>query len=260
MRAARGSVASYLVSRGGLAMTPRELFPPLRVDENAIEFERLAHDRKRNRWYALARLDIASETTKLMKGVNSLNYALSTGRAAVLDDTAEADNRVRAALAIIYALDRRQQYAARYHALTGKGIPASEGLDDSTLQELADDLLDAHGVRVVVYGLDVPGLHDRVSGVLGEVHLRTDEFGRGAVTITLSESDTFDKGYPYLQLDGHIELAIEGGDARTYSEPIHIVSSGVDVSEARSRADRSLNREVSDIVRRTLLKLAETGG
>jgi hypothetical protein len=99
-----------------------------------------------------------------------------------------------------------------------------------------------------------------VSGVLGAVHLRTDEFGPGAVTITLSESDTFDKGYPYLQLDGHIELAIEGGDARTYSEPIHIVSSGVDVSEARSRADRSLNREVSDIVRRTLLKLAETGG
>jgi len=259
MRAARESVSSYLVARGGIAVTPRELHPPLRVDESTIEFERLAHDEKNGRWYALARLDTAVATAKLMKEVTQLNVKLATARLKLVDEDQETDDQVRAALAIIYTLDRRQQYAARQHALTGESIPEAQGLDDTSLQNRADDFLDAHGVRIVVEGEQIPGLYESVGGVLGAVHLRSDEFGHGVVTVSLAESNSFGAGYPYLQLDGQVEVAIEGGDARTYTEPIHIVSSGVDIDEARYRAGRTANQEVSEVVRRTLAKLAASG-
>lgn len=259
MREARESVSSYLVERGGIAVTPRGLYPPLPVDENAIGFERLAHDEKGRRWYALARLDVDAATRKLMKEVTQLNVRLASARVKLVDDSQETDDQVRAALAIIFALDRRQQYAARHNALTGEPLPDAQGLDDDSLQNRADDFLDAHGVRIVVEGDYIPGLHESIGGVLGSVHLRSDEFGRGVVTVRLSESNSFGAGYPYLQLDGHVEIAIEGGDARTFTEPIHIVSSGVDIDEARYRAGRSATHEVTEIVRRTLMKLAESG-
>jgi hypothetical protein len=195
----------------------------------------------------------------LMKEVTRLNVTLAKARVELVDDRQETDDQVRAALAIIYTLDRRQQYAARYHALTGDSIPDAQGLDDASLQNRADDFLDAHGVRILVEGAQVPGLYESVGAVLGAVHLRSDEFGKGVVTVRLAESNSFGAGYPYLQLDGHVEVAIEGGDARTYTEPIHIVSSGVDIDEARYRAGRTVNHEVSEIMRRTLMKLAESG-
>jgi len=134
------------------------------------------------------------------------------------------------------------------------------GLEDAVLQEYADNYLSEHGVRVLTEGMDVPGLEHTVASVLGEVHLPAQEFGYGLIAVRMRESHAFEPAVPYLEIDGRVEVAIEGGDARTYSTPFHVVSSGVDVEEARFRAARSIHAEVERIVRATLRAMAETGG
>ena len=127
------------------------------------------------------------------------------------------------------------------------------------MQAWADTTLSRHGVRVIVEGVDVPGLYESVRSAMGEVHLQSDEFGRGLIAIRIFESDGFGPGNPYLEVDGHVEMAIDGGDARTYSTPFHVVSSGVSADEARFRAARSINEEVVRIVRETLRTMGQTG-
>jgi hypothetical protein len=259
MSAARSAVVAWLQARGARAESQHGLNPPLVIDDDVIDFERLAHDPQADRWYALARLDLAANEAAVVAQVAQLENALRRAQQKLLDASLEDDDRIRSALAIVFGLDRRNQWAAAYHAFSAQALRVPQGLDDATLQEQADDLLSAHGVRILVDGPDVPGLYGSVSSAMGRVHIRSDEFGPGLVTVRIVESSGFGPGNPYLEIDGQVEMAIEGGDARSYTTPFHVVSSGIDIDEARFRAARTINLEVERIVSDTLRTLAESG-
>lgn len=252
MHGARRAIVVWLEARGAGIAQPGALLPPVRIDPEHVAFERLAYDEKAHRWYALARLDIGAETAAVDAAVVELEHRLAAAQVRVVDPGVPEDDRLRAALSILYDLDRRHQYAAIRHALTGDQRTPPTGLDDESLRPRAAEVLSRHGVRVIVEGWSVPGLYEAVGGAMGEVHLPTDEFGRGLVSILVTESDGFGPGNPYLEIDGHVEVAIEGGDGRTYSTPFRVVSTGASLDEARFRAARAVNQEVGGIVRETL--------
>jgi hypothetical protein len=252
MHAARRAIVVWLEARGAGIARPGALLPPLRVDPEHVGFERLAYDEENDRWYALARLDIASEAAAVQAAVVELERRLAAAQLRVVDPGVEPDDRVQAALSILYSVETRQQYDALHHALTGEQISPPAGLDDASLLDRADDVLARHGMRVTVQGWSVPGLYEAVGTALGEVHIPIDEFGRGMVSVLILESDGFGPHNPYLELDGRVEVAIEGGDARTHATPFRVVSTGASLEEARFRAARSTNEEVERIVRETL--------
>jgi hypothetical protein len=259
MSAARSAIVAWLEARGARAESPGSLNPPLAINDEVIGFERLAHDPASNRWYALARLDISANKAAVVAQVARLENALRRAQQRLGDASIEDDEHVRAALAILFGLDRRAQWAGAYHAFSAEPISVPQGLEDALLREQADDLLSTHGVRILVEGPDVPGLFGAISGAMGRVHIQSHEFGRGLVTVRIVESSGFGPGNPYLEVDGQVEVAIEGGDARSYTTPFHVVSSGIDIDEARFRAARSINQEVERIVSDTLRTLAESG-
>jgi hypothetical protein len=259
MRSARESVLAWLESRGARSDSPRGLVPPLKAREGDVGFERLAHDRVNGRWYALARLDIKQTARNVEARVAKVEKSLAKASGIVEAAGSEDDDRMRAALSILYSLDRRSQLGHLYHALTGKQLEIGPGLEDAGLQNRADDYLAEHGVRVLIEDWDFPGLFESVSGAMGDVHLRNDEFGRGLIRVRLSESDAYGPMNPYIEVDGEVELSIGGGDGRSYTMPVHAVGTGSSYEEARHRAGRSVNREVGEIVRQTLRRIADTG-
>lgn len=252
MHAARRSIVVWLESRGAGAEGPNGHPARLRVDPEHIQFERLAHDTRTDRWYALARLAIASEVAQIEAAVQPLEAQLAALQQRV-DDAGIGDGaRAQAALALIEGVDLRQQYDALYHALTGGELATPPGLEDAALEARANELLSQHGVRVAVDGGFVPGLFEAVTDVLSEFHLRTDEFGRGLVSVQIHESKGFGADNPYLEIDGFVEVAIEGGDEPGRSTPFHAVSTGATLDEARFRAAREIREEVARIVRESL--------
>jgi hypothetical protein len=259
MHGARRSIIVWLEARGAGSSGPNALLPPMRVDPDRVAFERLAYEKGANRWYALARLDIAGEAAAIEKEVVGLEQKLAAAQLALVDAGVEADDRIQAALTILYGLDRRRQYGTLHLALTGKELVPPTGLDDATLLERADDALARHAVRIIVQGWSVPGLYEAIASALGEVSIRTDEFGPGLVSVLVLESDGFGPGNPYLEVEGTVEVAVAGGDARTRTTPFRVVSTGISLDEARFRAARGINQEVRRIVRETLRDMAGVG-
>ncbi len=260
MRSARDSILTWLAQQGAEAKAPRGLMPPPHLVRDSIDFERLAFDEKTSKWYVLARLDLAETAIAAATEVAELNTNLALAAARVSNDDSEDDERIRAALGILFALDRRHQLIVHHQVLAGTALAIPAELSDRALQEVADDMLANHGVRIVLEGPQLPGLYERVSGAVGEVHMRPDEFGAGLIVVTLVESDSFHRGYPYLEMDGVVQMAIEGGDARLKTETLHVVTTGVDIEEARYRAARNVGEEVGDILRRRLRELGAEGG
>ena len=74
----------------------------------------------------------------------------------------------------------------------------------------------------------------------------------------INESQSRRHGYEYLELGGEIQMNIEGGDAHSYTVPLRVVGIGSDIDEARFRASRDASKEVSRIVRATLLEMASS--
>jgi len=259
MNAARSAIVAWLEARGARAESPADLNPPLIIDDDVIDFERLAHDPRRNRWYALARLDVEANKAAIVTQVVRVENSLRRAQLKLMEPSIEDDDRIRAALALIYGVDRRAQWAGAYHAMSAEGLTVPAGLEEARLRDQADDVLSTHGVRIVVDGPDVPGLYGSVSSAIGRVHIRSDEFGRGMVAVRIVESSGYGPGNPYLEVDGQVEVAIDGGDSRTYTTPFRVVSSGIDLDEARFRAARSINQEVERILSDTLRSMAENG-
>jgi hypothetical protein len=252
---ARRSVLHWLEQRGARVEAPFDLVPPLVIDETGIGFERLAHDTEHDRWYALARLDLRAETASAARQVEELNQRLARDHAVVIDDRSERGNRMRSALAVLYSLDRRAQWLTLYERLSEQPLATPEGLETKALAERARDVLAQHRVRVVLEGADFPGLYETVVGAIGEVYLRADDFGEGLVAVRLGESNSFSQGWPYLQIDGEVQIAFEGPNARMQTVPLHVVTSGVDADEARFRAAHDVNAEVRRILRQELAEL-----
>jgi len=259
MHSARRSIVVWLESRGAGAEGTEGHPARLRVDPEHIQFERLAHDTRSNRWYALARLAIDAEVAQIQAAVTKLERDLALLQSRVVDPGVADDARAQAALAIIEGVDLRSQYDALYLALTGSELVPPPGLEDAALESRANELLAQHGVRVVMDGGLVPGLYEAVGAVLAEFHLRTDEFGRGLIAIQIHESRGFGDENPYLEIDGHVEVAIEGGDSPGRSTEFHAVSTGSTLDEARFRAAREIREEVARIIRDTLRGIGEAG-
>jgi len=252
---ARRSVIGWLEKRGARVEAPGGLVPPLAIDESGIGFERLAHDTENGRWYALARLDLRAETADAARQVEELNQRLAADHVAVIDDRTERGARMRAALSVLYSLDRRAQWMTLYERLGEQALATPEGLETTLLAERARDVLGQHTVRIVLEGRPVPGLYETVSGAIGEVYLRADDLGEGLVAVRLEESQSFSHGWPYLQVDGEVQISIAGPGARLRTIPLHVVSSGVDEDEARFRAAHDVNLEVLRILRQELAEL-----
>ena len=227
------------------------------IDINQIEFEHLAYDERARRWYALARLDIEQQSQDLETQASAADQRLK-GLAATLENPDAPDGtKLRAALATADSLDQLKAIDALYTKLTGQTRTPSDAVDPARCTELANAVLADHGVRIVVDGPPVAGLQEAINLVLGEAHLSTDEFGRGLITVHLHESNGFGPGNPYLEIDGSVEVALGGAGEQTYGSTFNVVSTGDSVEEARFRAARTINEEVSSIVRATLQSIAQ---
>jgi hypothetical protein len=260
MYSARRTIVVWIESRGAVADEPGSLLPPVRVDPERIEFERLARDKKANRWYALARLDIERERQLIRAEVETIEKRMEAAVDRLDDDDAPTAVRTRAALGLRYDLVRRDQYDRLHVALTGEALERDEDLDDAELGALADEVLGAHGVRIQIEGSDVHGLKEAIGAALGEVGLRNDEFGQGLVSVRLFESDAaFGPDNPYLEIEGTVETALLGGNEPPATRPLRVVRTGASLAEARFGAAREINADVAQIVRESLREIGAPG-
>ncbi|MDG2050370.1 MAG: hypothetical protein P8M78_09430 [Myxococcota bacterium] len=227
------------------------------IDPNQIEFEHLAYDERARRWYALARLDIEQQSQDLETQASAVDERLKRLTETLEKPDAPDGAKLRAALAIAGSINQLKQIDALYTKLTGQKRASSEPVDEAHCLVLANAVLADHGVRIVVDGPQVAGLQEAINLVLGEAHLSTDEFGRGLITVHLHESNGFGPGNPYLEIDGSVEIALGGAGEQTYGSTFNVVSTGDSVEEARFRAARTINEEVSSIVRATLQSIAQ---
>jgi len=240
------------------------LLPESAIDLSRVRFERLAHDTEQDRWYALAHLDLTEEAERLEAEVGGIERSLRGSLEDLTSTRVEYDDRVRAALSILYEVERRDLLRRRYVAVHDEVLEIPADLSDDLLRENADDLLSKHGVRVLVEGTSFDELDSKletsVASAIGEVHLKQSDSGFGLIRIHLSESWTYNRGYNYLELDGEIVMSIEGGDARSYTVPLRIVGIGVDAEEASFRATRDAGQEIGRIVRAALREMSTSGG
>ena len=256
MHSARRTIVVWLESRGATADEPGSLLPPVRVDPERIDFERLARDKKANRWYALARLDVEREAGLIRAEVEKLEQRMKAAVERIDDDDAPPAVRTRAALGLRYDVYRRGQYDRLFYALTGEALEHDEDLDDAKLGALADEALGAHGVRIHIEGSDVHGLPEAIGVALGEVGLRTDEFGQGLVSVRLFESDAaFGPDNPYLEIEGTVETALLGGNEPPTTHSLRVVRTGASLEEARFGAAREINADVQQLVRESLREI-----
>lgn len=257
---ARRSVSNGLERLGVRVAAPQGLVPPLAIDASGIGFERLAHDTVHRQWYALARFDLRAEATRAAQQVDSLNQRLALESASVAAAGTAATARVRSALAVLYALDRRAQWRTLHSLLARElgdpeppGIP--EELQTTPLRDQAREVLSAQSVRVLIDGPEIPGLLETVAGVLSEVSMQADDFGSGLVALRFDEIHSASRDWFYAQLDGELQLALEGPGASARAVPLHAVGSGDSETEAHSRAVRRLHEEVRRILREELAGL-----
>lgn len=261
MRDAQNSIGDWL---GKNEMPLPRLVPALPFDLSGISFEKLAYDTQGEAWYVMAFLDLGEDSGRVAAEVAALEEALLRADERAEDANAEFDDRLRAALSILYNLERRDQQRAQYLVLAGKELETPSHIDVAMLQDHADDVLSEHGVRVLVDGDSSDGLYAdleaSVLSALGDVHIGQNVFGEGMISISLNESRSRRHGFDFLELGGEIEMNIEGGDARSYTVPLRIVGMGSNLDEARFRAIRLASQQVAQIVRATLLEMASPSG
>ncbi len=261
MRDARRSIGDWL---GKNEMPKPRLVPPMPFDLSGIRLEKLAYDTEGESWYVLAFLDMREEAERVAAEITAVEDRLFRSDKRIEDANLEFDDRLRAALAILYDLERRDQLRAQYRVLAAEELETPSHIDAAAFQDHADDVLSEHGVRILVDGDSSDGLYAdleaAVMNAMGDVHIGQNVFGEGLINIWLTESRSRRHGYEYLELGGEIQLNIEGGDARSYTVPLRIVGMGANVDEARFRAVRRASQEVGQIVRDTLLAIASTGG
>jgi hypothetical protein len=260
MRDARQSIGDWLDEN---QMPSARLVPPLPFDLSGISLLELAYDRVGKRWYALAGLDIGAEAERVGAEVAAVEGRLIRADSRVADSSLESDEQVRAALSILYDLERLSQYRAQYQILGGQAPEPPGAIDFALLQDHADNALSEHGVRVLVNGNSSDALYadlrESVLNAMDEVHIGRSMFGMGLISILLNESQSRRDGYQYLELGGEMQMNIEGGDAPGHTVPLRIVAIGSDLAEARFRAARDARKEVARIVRANLLEIASSG-
>jgi hypothetical protein len=261
MRDAKNSIGDWLDEH---ELPPPRLLPPLAFDLTAVRLEKLAFDREGESWYVLAFMDLEEEADRVAADVAAVEEALIRWNARIQDEQNEFDDRLRAALAMIYDLERHEQYRGQYRVLAGEELETPNNIDVAVLQDHADDVLSDHGVRILVDGNSsadlYADLHASVMTAMGEVHIGQNIFGEGSISISLNESPSRRHGFNYLELGGEIQMNIEGGDARSYTVPLRVIGMGSSLDEARFRASRLASKEVAQIVRVTLLRMAKCDG
>jgi hypothetical protein len=248
--AAEASVADWLRDRGMRTAAPRDLVPPLDVELRAIFIEELAHNKKSNLWYCLARLDRDAEASYAKDRWKEINERLDAARDELDADAAE--QRVRAGLAILFDLDRRTQYRVQYHTLTGKTLDPPRRLTDRRIENAARQALAAYGVRVNVAGATVAGLREAVAGTLQRVSLQTAANGAGKVEVRLDRREASTDGRPFVYLDGELRVRLEGPAGPAHVVPLRAKGSGTDLEEADAEAARRVKDAVRDALMETL--------
>ena len=261
MQAARRTILDFLDRREANTETKPTTDPiGIKIDPSRIEFEKLAFDTRDRRWYALARLDIEKQSQELEAEARKLSQRLNALHAKLVSPTDPSAGQWRAALGIAADFERLTRVEQLYAGLTGSPMEPIASREASQWVQAANQALAEHGIRIVVDGPPVAGLDQALNLVLGEFHLQTDEFGRGLITVHLHESKGFGPGNPYLEIDGSVEIALGGPGEVTDGANFNVVSTGDSLAEARFRAARLINEDVSEILRKTLESMAESAG
>jgi len=252
--AAEASVADWLRARGMRAEAPRGLAEPMDVELRAIFIEEIAHNKRSDTWYCLARLDRETEGDYLKDRWKETNDRLAVARKGLKADA--ADERLAAGLAVLFDLDRRAQYEAQYLTLTGKALDPSRKLRDHTLEPDARVVLAAYGVRITTAGAPAPRLYAAVEGTLQRLSLQPAEDGAGEVDVRVDRRDTDADGRPFVYLDGELRVRLEGPTGPARVTPLRVKGSGSDPAEAEAEADRRLNGAVRTALITTLRQIA----
>jgi len=253
--AAEAAVADWLRGRGMRAEAPRGLAEPMDVELRAIFIDEIAHNKRSDTWYCLARLDRETEGDYLKDQWKETNARLALARKGLKADLPE--ERLVAGLAVLFDLDRRAQYEAQYLTLTGKDLDPARKLRDHTLEPDARAVLAAYGVRVTTSGASAPGLYAAVEGTLQRLSLQPAADGAGAVEVRVERRDTDADGRPFVYLDGELRVRLEGPTGPARVTPLRVKGSGSDPAEAEAEADRRLDDTVSAALIEILRKIAE---
>ncbi len=248
------SVVDYLRGRGMRVEAPRGLVPPLDVEPRAVFFEKIAHDKRADVWYCLARLDRDAEAHHLKRQVKEENERLARARKGL--EAKAPEERLAAALAVLFHLDRRAEYRAQYRALTGQELDVPRRLRAARLEAAAREALAAYGVRLALSGDPVPGLAEGLTAVLGKVSLPVREDGAGEIELAVRRRDQWAGGRPFVYLDGELRLHLEGPAGPSRMEPLHVKGSGVDLDEAQAKAAEALTRSASEALLAALGRIA----
>ncbi len=235
---AERSVAEWLRGRGMHAEAPRGLVEPLDVELRAVFFEKIAHDKRTDTWYCLARLDRDAEADHVKRQAKEENHHLDAARKR-LDAKRPAD-RVAAALAILFHLDRRAEYRAQYRALTGKKLDVPRKLRVDRLEPAAREILADYGVRLTLTGEAVDGLEAAITGALERLSLRPSDQGKGEVAVRIRRREQWSGGRPFLYLDGEMRVDLEGPTGPARMVPLHAKGSGIDLPGAQAQAAKEL--------------------
>ncbi len=253
--AAEHSVAEWLRGRGMRVESPRGLVTPLDVELRAVFFEKIAHNKRSDTWYCLARLDRDAEADYLKRQSKAENKRLATARKRL--DAKEPAARVRAALAVLFHLDRRAEYRAQYRALTGKGLDVPRKLRVDRLEPTARDLLAAYGVRLNTTGDAIDGLTEAVAGALERLSLRPGSTGKGEVSVRIHRREQWAGTRPFVYLDGEMRVDLEGPTGPARMVPLHAKGSGTDLPEAEVQAARKLGEAAARSLIGTARRIAE---
>ena len=253
--AAQHAVAEWLRGRGMRVEAPHGLVEPLDVELRAIFFDKIAHNRRSDTWYCLAHLDRDAESDYLKDQVKGENERLNAARKQL--DAEAPGARVRAALAVLFHLDRRAQYRAQYHALTGKELNVPRKLRVDRLEGAARELLTAYGVRLTATGDPVDGLTEAVTGALERLSLRPAEGGKGEVALRIHRREQWVGSRPFVYLDGEMRIDLEGPNGPARMVPLHAKGSGTDLPEAEVQAARALGEAAARSVIETARRIAE---
>jgi len=253
--AAEAVVADWLRARGMRAEAPRGLAEPMDVELRAIFIEEIAHNKRSDTWYCLARLDRETEGDYLKDRWKEANDRLAVARKGLKADA--PDERLVAGLAVLFDLDRRAQYQAQYLTVTGKELEAAKKLHDHTLEPDARAVLAAYGVRITAAGAPAPGIYAAVEGTLQRLSLQPAEDGAGQVDVRVDRRDTDADSRPFVYLEGELRVRLEGPTGPARVTPLRVKGSGSDLPEAAAEAARRLNDTVSSALIATLRQIAE---
>ncbi len=252
---AERSVAEWLRGRGMRVEAPRGLVEPLDVELRAVFFDKITHNRRSDTWYCLARLDRDAEADHLKERTKVENDRLNRARKRL--DADRPGERVGAALAILFHLDRRAEYRAQYRALTGDDLDVPRKLRVDRLEGAARDLLAAYGVRLNTSGAPVDGLTEAVTAALERLSLRPGSTGKGEVSVRIHRREQWAGNHPFVYLDGEMRVDLEGPTGPARMVPLHAKGSGIDLPEAEVQAARKLGQIAAQSVIGTARRIAE---